>query len=342
MTASRPILLVGPETAWAEYVERRLRRRGHIVERAADSREAAARLAARAAAAVIAAGDVRLDEDRAGAVPRIRVAAHPPNDPGGEWLTLPFEIALIVEVLERRLRAGTKLSAPGAAARRPPVRTGAEFFDARRGGVPQGRALCLSGPSGVGKSVFALQFLARGLARGERVLMLSERTPPEVADFGRALRLPLEEPIESGRLLALDLRRYAPAPGAVSPETPLEAFAQLAEILRSNRIRRAALDPCRPWLEGADAAAIHSFLRAFERMDVTTLLTLTPADRAVSGGALERLEAMAATAARLEFDADGARRWRCVRMDGAATDDAGTAVVIQPGIGLRRLTAART
>ena len=336
MTGRRSILIASAEAPWAEFVERRLRRRGHTVERMSDPRE----IAERAFSAVIADGVQRL-EALPRTTPLLRVAPTPPEGVRHDWISTPFELALIVEALERRLRPGADRTAIGAPPTPPPVRTGAEFFDASFGGVSRGRALLIRGPSGAGKSVFALQFLARGLSRRERGLLLSPRASGEVAEFARALRLPLDEPIESGRLLALDSRRYAPERGPAAAQIPSAAFEQLAEILLSNRIRRVALDPVSPWLENADEAAARSFLRALERMGVTTLLTLPAPGDADTLGLAARLEPLVAVSARLECDAGGALRWRCVRANGAAVSVEGIVVTLQPGIGLRRVRPPR-
>ena len=54
------------------------------------------------------------------------------------------------------------------------------------GGIPEGDSLLIAGPSGSGKSVFATQFIAEGLRRGEPgIVAIFEERPEEYA--GRAL-----------------------------------------------------------------------------------------------------------------------------------------------------------
>ena len=49
------------------------------------------------------------------------------------------------------------------------VATGIAGLDALiEGGFPKGRSILVTGEPGTGKTIFALQFLAEGLARGEK------------------------------------------------------------------------------------------------------------------------------------------------------------------------------
>lgn len=72
--------------------------------------------------------------------------------------------------------------------------TGVDGLDAMLdGGLGTGSSTMLAGSSGTGKTTLALQFLAKGLGRGERVLMLTLQEPPallwhEAQSIGLRLR----------------------------------------------------------------------------------------------------------------------------------------------------------
>jgi circadian clock protein KaiC len=75
------------------------------------------------------------------------------------------------------------------------------------GGVPEGDSLLVAGPSGTGKSVFATQFIAEGLRRGEPgIVAIFEERPEEYAGRAGNLGLDFETPQHDGRLSIIYLR----------------------------------------------------------------------------------------------------------------------------------------
>jgi circadian clock protein KaiC len=92
-----------------------------------------------------------------------------------------------------------RTSAPAAAPERPrKVPTGVAGLDAMlEGGLLAGSSTMLAGSSGTGKTTLGLQFLARGLSRGERGLFITLQEPPamllhEAQSVGLRLQ-PLQE-----------------------------------------------------------------------------------------------------------------------------------------------------
>jgi circadian clock protein KaiC len=70
------------------------------------------------------------------------------------------------------------------------------------GGLSQGSTATLIGPSGVGKTMLSLQFLAAGVARGERCLYLGfYEGPQRLIGKAEAVSIPLNKAYEEGRLL---------------------------------------------------------------------------------------------------------------------------------------------
>ncbi len=86
--------------------------------------------------------------------------------------------------------------------------TGVAELDAMMGGgIPEGDSLLIAGPSGSGKSVFATQFIAEGLRRGEPgIVAMFEERPEEYATRAGDLGMDFEAPMQNGKLNLLYLR----------------------------------------------------------------------------------------------------------------------------------------
>src|SRR5947208_13249673 len=75
------------------------------------------------------------------------------------------------------------------------------------GGVPEGDSLLIAGPSGSGKSVFATQFIAEGLRRGEPgIVAIFEERPEEYAGRAANFGMDFATPQQDGKLSILYLR----------------------------------------------------------------------------------------------------------------------------------------
>lgn len=95
------------------------------------------------------------------------------------------------------------------------------------GGIPEGRATLVSGRSGTGKSVLALQ-LACNLARaGRRTLIVAvEETPDDLRTSGDALGLGFGDLVEAGALRAADLSVSEHPPPGVSGDYEIEGLVE--------------------------------------------------------------------------------------------------------------------
>ncbi len=91
---------------------------------------------------------------------------------------------------------------------RPRLSSGVPELDAMLGGgIPEGDSLLIAGPSGSGKSVFATQFIAEGLRRGEPgIIAIFEERPEEYAGRAATLGMDFETPQHDGKLTILYLR----------------------------------------------------------------------------------------------------------------------------------------
>ncbi len=220
------------------------------------------------------------------------------------------------------------------------ARTGVDFFDERYGGAYRGRSLLVTGKSGSGKSILALQFLVQGLKQGERCLLLSGRPAADVVLYGHALNLPLSEAVESGHLIVLEYNDYVPGRSEALLTIPPDGFVQLQEIIQSNGVQRVALDTCLPWVTAASPANlaehVFSFVRAFDRLATTTLLTLPKPVSPIAYRLKSVLEDTVPIAITLQLESEERRLWLVTKYLGEARLDDGTEFVIAAGIGLRR------
>ncbi len=74
------------------------------------------------------------------------------------------------------------------------------------GGLPSGHVVLVTGLPGTGKTCFGLQFLAAGVARGEKGLFLSlEEDVAPLVESGRLFGWPIDEAIHAGTLKILRL-----------------------------------------------------------------------------------------------------------------------------------------
>ena len=156
--------------------------------------------------------------------------------------------------------------------------TGIAGLDKQLGGTFQGRPMLVTGRRNAGKTIFGLQFINQGIALDERGLMLSMRPAKDLALYARSIGLNVDAVVDAGNLFLLEYSDVIP--GRDREENialPPEGFAQLIEIISSEYIRRVVIDTVIPWVVMVNrphlAEHIFSFVRAFERLGVTTLFT---------------------------------------------------------------------
>ena len=70
------------------------------------------------------------------------------------------------------------------------------------GGFPKGRSILVTGEPGTGKTIFALQFLAEGLARGEKcIFVTADEGPLDVLEQARVDGLGFRAPCRAKRFV---------------------------------------------------------------------------------------------------------------------------------------------
>lgn len=148
------------------------------------------------------------------------------------------------------------------------------------GGIPRGRATLITGKSGAGKSILALQ-LATQLARaGIATLYVAvEERPDDIVQTGESLGLGIEKLVADGSLSFVDMRRPIDGPIIITGEYDTYGLvARLGAKIRQLGARAVVLDSVsaifhpRP---AEDQLRAHFFLlvQGLEALGVTVIMT---------------------------------------------------------------------
>jgi circadian clock protein KaiC len=126
------------------------------------------------------------------------------------------------------------------------------------GGFPKGRSVLVTGEPGTGKTVMALQFLADGLARGEKgVYVAADEGPLDIIEQAASIGWDFEKFVEQKQLAILNAGTYlSPIPG-VGRERNIDIHKtvnDLAGFVNRLGAKRMVLDPAGPFLLIRDSA----------------------------------------------------------------------------------------
>lgn len=127
------------------------------------------------------------------------------------------------------------------------------------GGFPKGRSILVTGEPGTGKTIFALQFLVDGLARGERgIYIAADEGPLDILEQGASLGWDLEPYVEKKELAILNAGTYwssLPVPGKEKQIDIHKAIGDLAGFVKKLDAKRLVFDPAGPFVLVRDTAA---------------------------------------------------------------------------------------
>jgi circadian clock protein KaiC len=164
------------------------------------------------------------------------------------------------------------------------VTTGTVELDALlEGGFPARRAILLAGDSGAGKTVFALRFVAAGIAKGEPAVYVSlDQKPQHLLEDVRRLSGGLDAAESDGRLTVLDASPYFTASRNKNRTLPIDArnvATDLSQQVAKVKATRLVIDSLTSLVppdlaRGAAQDYLRSLLLAFEdNLGCTVLLT---------------------------------------------------------------------
>jgi KaiC/GvpD/RAD55 family RecA-like ATPase len=159
------------------------------------------------------------------------------------------------------------------------VSTGIEDFDLQYGGVFENRPTLVCGAKGTGKTTFGLNFLNAGLKNDERCLLLSTTNSKDLVILGESLGMPVNASVDANKLFLLEYNTFVPGRDADEDiMLPPDGFLQLQNLIEDQVIERVVIDSVLPWVAIKEynrlAEHIFSFVRAFERVNVSCLFTI--------------------------------------------------------------------
>lgn len=126
------------------------------------------------------------------------------------------------------------------------------------GGFPRGRSILITGEPGTGKTIFSLQFLFEGLARGEKgIYVAADEGPLDVLEQAASLGWDLELFVEKKELAILNAGTYLSSVGGGGKERQIDihkAIGDLAGFVNRLEAKRLVLDPAGPFVLLRDTA----------------------------------------------------------------------------------------
>jgi len=163
--------------------------------------------------------------------------------------------------------------------------TGVYFLDRQlQGGFRRGEIYLIAGEAGMGKTIFALQFLKTGADRGEVGIYITVDEPSEDVKRGvkEALGWDLEQYESAGKLIFLDFRTHFRIYNKDTNITldPRELAKIIIDYIKRYNAKRLVIDPIAPLIITShhDILWVREYLRELvfqlkKFKDVTTVLT---------------------------------------------------------------------
>ena len=166
------------------------------------------------------------------------------------------------------------------------IRTMIEGFDdISHGGLPVGRSTLVSGTSGTGKTLLAVQFLYHGLTYFDEpgVFVTFEESPADIITNAYSFGWDLQALIDSGKLFIVDA---CPDPEGQEVVGSFDLSALIERIqyaIRKYKAKRVSIDSVTAIFQQYDAAEvvrreIFRLLARLKQMDTTTLMTTERVD----------------------------------------------------------------
>jgi circadian clock protein KaiC len=159
------------------------------------------------------------------------------------------------------------------------VSTGIKGLDQiLEGGFPKGRSILVTGDPGTGKTIFSLQFLIEGLARGEKgIYVAADEGPMDIIEQAASLGWDLEHYIEKKELAILNAATYLSSLPGAAKEKHVDinkALADLSGFVNRLEAKRLVLDPAGPFVLLRDSTSrIQDQTRLLIKLLRTTMQT---------------------------------------------------------------------
>jgi KaiC/GvpD/RAD55 family RecA-like ATPase/DNA-binding response OmpR family regulator len=154
--------------------------------------------------------------------------------------------------------------------------SGIDLLDYGAGGLLAHKVYLVKGGSGVGKTLFGLQFLTRGLEHQEPGVLITDQKPESVLEQARSIGFALHESVKRGQMVILNpSTRYFEL--VESPADVLAIVQELGDLIKKSGARRLVIDPVYTLINTSYSshfamAITQSLINALEDLPVTTLL----------------------------------------------------------------------
>jgi circadian clock protein KaiC len=151
------------------------------------------------------------------------------------------------------------------------------------GGFPAGKSYLVTGEAGLGKSIFCIQFVLRGLLDGEKAVYVTvDESPTDIMEEAACLGWDLLPYVESGQLLILDASPFFKTRMGLGKGEEIDiskTVSDLANYVKKAGASRVVIDPVAPLIASRDTdkglrerarALVHALQ---ENLETTNLLT---------------------------------------------------------------------
>lgn len=218
---------------------------------------------------------------------------------------------------------------PGAAARArgaDRMISGIDLIDYGAGGLMPNGLYVVKGGLGVGKSIFGLQFLTRGLEHQEPGILITDQKPERVLEQARSIGFALDEAVRRNQLAILNPSgRYFEL--VESPADVMAIVEELGDLAKKIGAKRLVIDPIFTLINTSYSshfalAITQSLLNALEDLPLTTLLVTGAEENAEVTPILRTLEQNVSGVIELAQDpSTGGRIMRLPKMRHSSNDN---------------------
>ena len=161
------------------------------------------------------------------------------------------------------------------------IRTMIEGFDdISHGGLPAGRSTLVSGTSGTGKTLFAVQFIYNGITFFDEagVFVTFEESPEDIIQNAYSFGWDLQKLVEDGKLFILDASPDPEGQDVVGNFDLSALIERIQYAIRKYKARRVSIDSVTAVFQQYDAASvvrreIFRLVARLKQMGVTTVMT---------------------------------------------------------------------
>jgi KaiC/GvpD/RAD55 family RecA-like ATPase/DNA-binding response OmpR family regulator len=216
--------------------------------------------------------------------------------------------------------------------------SGIDLLDYGAGGLMPNKVYLVKGAGGVGKTLFGLQFLTRGLEHQEPGILITDQKPENVLAQARGIGFGIDEAVKRGQLAILNpSNRYFEL--VESPSDVMAIVGELGDLIRKMGARRLVIDPVYTLINTSFSSHFatsitQSLINALEDLPVTTVLVGEEDDPELNA-ITRQLEHNAFGVVSLSHDAaTGGRLMRAANLRYASNEDLTSHYRILNGRGL--------